>query len=82
MELLKSSIIGKEFVNYRKSTMTVDRQRFSERVRREGVGKANNYREKRFGRELVFHMDQTVTHVLKQIKIIFMQEDKEASTVE
>lgn len=38
MDMLRSSIIGKEFVNYRKTTLKHKRLQFSERVRREGIG--------------------------------------------
>lgn len=38
MEMLRSSIIGREFVNYRKSTMKTDRIRFSNKVRSQGLG--------------------------------------------
>jgi len=38
MEMLRSSIIGREFVNYRKSTIKNDRVRFSNKVRNQGLG--------------------------------------------
>jgi hypothetical protein len=38
MELLRSSILGKEFVNFRKTTMREDRKSFSNGVREMGVG--------------------------------------------
>lgn len=38
MELLRSSILGKEFVNHRKSTHKDQRLQFSNRVRSEGIG--------------------------------------------
>lgn len=38
MELLRSSIIGREFVNYRKMTMQDERLRFSQKVRGAGIG--------------------------------------------
>ncbi len=38
MDLLRSSIMGKEFVNYRKSTVKEDRVRFSKKVRCAGIG--------------------------------------------
>jgi hypothetical protein len=38
MELLRSSIIGKEFVNYRKTTMKDQRINFSHKVRAMGLG--------------------------------------------
>ena len=36
--MLKSSIIGKEFVNYRKITNEHERVHFSNKIRKEGVG--------------------------------------------
>lgn len=36
--MLRSSIIGKEFVNYRKSTMLSERNNFSHTVRIQGIG--------------------------------------------
>ena len=38
MDMLRSSIIGKDFVNYRKSTIQTERLRFSGRVRGQGIG--------------------------------------------
>jgi hypothetical protein len=38
MELLRSSIIGREFVNYRKTTMKEQRIKFSHKVRAMGLG--------------------------------------------
>lgn len=38
MELLRSSIIGKEFINYRKTTMKEHRLNFSHKVRVKGIG--------------------------------------------
>ena len=38
MELLRSSIIGKEFVNYRKTTLKDQRNYFSHNVRVQGLG--------------------------------------------
>lgn len=38
MELLRSSIIGKEFINYRKTTMKENRLNFSHKVRVKGIG--------------------------------------------
>jgi hypothetical protein len=38
MELLRSSIIGKEFINYRKTTMKETRLNFSHKVRAKGIG--------------------------------------------
>ena len=38
MDMLRSSILGKEFVNYRKTTVKDQRLRFSERVRMQGIG--------------------------------------------
>ncbi len=95
MELLSSSIIGKEFVNYRKNTMTVDRQQFSNKVRYEGLGNIPividsvdkelsealghySYRnQSKFGREVVKHMDEPLSSVMRDVKIILIQRDKE-----
>ena len=38
MELLRSSIVGREFVNYRKATIKEERVQFSHRVRVQGLG--------------------------------------------
>lgn len=38
MELLRSSLIGKEFINYRKSTVKDTRLNFSTKVRQQGLG--------------------------------------------
>jgi hypothetical protein len=38
MELLRSSIIGKEFINYRKTTMKESRLNFSHKIRAKGLG--------------------------------------------
>jgi hypothetical protein len=38
MEMLRSSILGKEFVNYRKSTVKDTRVQFSHKVRSQGMG--------------------------------------------
>lgn len=97
MELLRSSILGKEFVNYRKNTMTHGRKHFSHKVRAEGIGNipivvdsvdkelsealGNNSRynraQSRFGRELVKHMDQLLSSVMRDVKVILIQREKE-----
>lgn len=96
MELLRSSILGKEFVNYRKTTMKHSRLRFSESVRNQGIGnvpividsvekdlsellceKEAFRRERRYGVEMVFHMDKNLNDVMKEIKILLMKRDKE-----
>jgi len=98
MELLRSSILGKEFVNYRKNTMTHDRQSFSHKVRAEGIGNIpivvdsvdkelsealgiqsrQVYRvTSRYGRELVKHMDQPLSSVMRDVKVILIQREKE-----
>ena len=38
MDLLRSSICDKEFINYRKYTESFDRKKFSKNVRTEGIG--------------------------------------------
>lgn len=99
MEMMRSSIIGREFVNYRKNTVTSDRERFSHKVRAEGVGNIPivvdsvdwelsvaigiqshpPYRrvQSRYGREFVKHMDQPLSSVLWDIKVILIQRGKE-----
>jgi hypothetical protein len=98
MELLRSSIIGKEFVNYRKTTMKDQRLRFSEKIRSSGLGNVpividsvdeqltemlcekhprSSARYNTYGREIVMHMDNTIADVLKEVKIIMLQKDKE-----
>lgn len=98
MELLRSSILGKEFVNYRKNTVTNDRQQFSHKVRAEGIGNipvvvdsvdkelsealgARLYRRdescSRYGREVVKHMDQPLSSIMRDVKVILIQKEKE-----
>lgn len=93
--MLKSSIMGREFVNYRKTTMKGDRVQFSESVRSQGIGYIPivvdsvdpelsvgiSPREKRktrkYGKEISLHMDKTLRDVLKEVKIILLQNDYE-----
>ncbi len=95
MDLLRSSILGREFVNYRKTTLKEERMKFSDKVRKEGIGnvpivvdsvdkdisealyKPKVRRSIGYGRELVFHMEETLNSVLKEVKILLVQEDKE-----
>ena len=94
MEMLRSSILGREFVNYRKSTVKDVRLQFSHKVRSQGIGnipivvdsvdkeltEAIGERKNRYsmyGKELVFHMDCTVGDVMKEIKIILVEKEKE-----
>lgn len=96
MEMMRSSILGKEFVNYRKTTMTYDRQQFSHKVRGEGLGNVpivvdsvdselsralatvkHHRSNTRYGVEIVKHMDQPLSSVMREIKVILLQRDKE-----
>ena len=36
--MLSSSLYGKDFINYRRNTGIVDRQRFSNKIRKSGMG--------------------------------------------
>jgi hypothetical protein len=86
--------MGKEFVNYRKSTAREDRVRFSQRVRNEGIGNVpvvvdsvdkqlsqtlsmRRNRTRIYGKEMVFHMDDTVSSVLKEMKMFMLETDNE-----
>lgn len=92
MELLRSSLIGQEFVNYRKNTVRDTRLTFSTKIRGQGIGnvpividsvdsdiadtlseRISSSRYKKYGKELIFHMDGTIEDVLKHIKIIMLQ---------
>lgn len=94
--MLKSSIIGKEFVNYRKTTLKQERLKFSERIRLQGIGcipividsvdkeisnifsvKERGRGSRKYGKEIVLHMDKKVSDVLKEVKIILLQNDEE-----
>ena len=95
MELLQSSIIGKEFINYRKWTMKERRLQFSHATRVQGIGNVpivvdsvddeitnalsekRTSRHKTYGYELVMHMDATLEDVLRDIKIVLLQKNKE-----
>lgn len=90
MELLRSSILGKEFIGYRRTTFKDARLRFSKKVRDEGLGKVpivvettddrlmsivvtGKRDEKRSGIEMVFHMDNRIGDVLREIKIMLIR---------
>ena len=94
MEMLKSSILGRDFVNYRKSTIKSDRVEFSSRVRTQGIGNVpivvdsvdaelskilskKDGRYIMYGKELVMHMDSTIAELLKTVKIVILQQDRE-----
>lgn len=92
--MLRSSIMGREFVNYRKSTVRDTRLQFSHKVRSQGIGNIpivvdsvdkelteaigeKRHRQSIYGKELVFHMDCKVGDVLKEIKIMLVEKEKE-----
>lgn len=92
--MLKSSIIGKDFINYRKTTLKNERLLFSNSVRQKGIGcipividsvdkeisDAISKKERRqvlYGKELTLHMDKTINDVLREVKILLIQNDKE-----
>lgn len=91
MELLKSSIMGREFINYRKNTYTYDRLRFSKSVRAKGLGIvpividsidknisnmiSENKRYKRHGRECEYHYETTIGDILLDIKELIPYEN-------
>lgn len=105
MDLLRSSILGQEFVNYRKTSLINERIRFSNKIRNLGLGYIpviidsvdpdiskylsetmiynnpyyyiptsqqlfiNNYNINfnKFGRPLVYHMDNTIENILMDL---------------
>lgn len=92
--MLKSSIIGKDFVNYRKTTLKSERLSFSDKIRKQGIGcipividsvdkeisdaiSKKERRNKIYGKEIVLHMDKTVNDVLREVKILLIQNDQE-----
>jgi len=107
MELLRSSIIGREFVNYRKTTIRNTRLQFSQDVLRRGrvpivvdsvdpeisniirgSNKSNNFTESqydqhefteniKYGKELVYNINSTISDVLRDIKILFLNANRE-----
>lgn len=108
MDLLRSSILGHEFVNYRKSSFKNDRIRFSNKIRNMGLGyipiiidsidndisthlantmiynnesycqldsqkdflNTYNINFSKYGRPLVYHMDNKLTDILQDIKTL------------
>lgn len=94
--MMRSSILGREFVNFRKNTITQDRKQFSDKVRGEGMGnipivvdsvdgelsealsiQVHSRLQSKYGRELVKHMDQRLSSVIRDIKVILLQKDRE-----
>jgi len=85
MDLLRSSILGKEFVNHRKKTTQNERVRFSTQVRKQGVGNipivvdavdpalskalSDTFNGKRF----ILHMDHSLEYLLDEIKLYLFQ---------
>lgn len=93
--MLRSSILGKEFVNYRKNTDKDQRNNFSGNVRSRGLGnvpivvdsvekelsdKLATKDEKvprsiRYGLEVILHMDNKMSELLKLVKIELLKKD-------
>lgn len=82
MKSLRESIRNSDFVNYRKQTLYNDRIKFSKSVRSKGVGEVpvvidtvdNKYVN--FIKppiEMVVHLDNTVSQVLGQVKVIVLE---------
>lgn len=83
MELLKSSILGKEFINYRRNTDKFDRLRFSKTVRSKEIGMipividsvdieisnliSVNKRYRRHGKEVSYHYTQCIGDILNDM---------------
>lgn len=90
MELLKSSILGREFINYRKNTDKYDRIRFSKSVRAQNIGlipivvdsvdtKISNIislkkRYYRYGKEVSYHFSTCIEIILKDFLEIIKKE--------
>jgi len=84
MELLRSSIYGQEYINYRKYTEKNDRINFSKKIRSKGndlipivIGTVDQelyflFPDNR-GTELTLHKDNTIYDILNEIKIIIIQ---------
>lgn len=95
MDMLRSSILGREFINYRRVTDQGERVRFSQSVRSPGVGNvpvvidsvdneigaalsrkvSDRYRT--YGKEIVCHVDWTLSDLMKEVKIALLQNDCE-----
>lgn len=93
--MLRSSMLGKEFVNFRKITLQQDRKSFSNDVRDMGVGNVpivvdsvdkdlsealsdrSMRSEHKYGRPIVCHMDKSLRHVLREIKVMLIKNDYE-----
>jgi hypothetical protein len=91
MDLLRSSILGREFVNHRKKTAANERVRFSTQVRKQGVGNipivvdsvdpqlSKALSDNFTGRRFIIHMDHSVEYLLDDIKL-FLFQNKRLST--
>lgn len=105
MELLRSSIIGREFVNYRKTTIRNTRLHFSQDVLRRGkipividsvdpeisniirgsnkTKPSHDFIEHEFtenmkyGKELVYDTNNTISDILRDIKILLLNANRE-----
>lgn len=90
MELLKSSILGKEFINYRRNTDKFDRLRFSKTVRSKEIGMipividsvdikisnliSINKRYRRHGKEVSYHYTTCIGDILNDMLKIIKTE--------
>lgn len=97
--MFQSSIMGNEFINFRKQTPRSERAQFSYRVRSQGMGKIpvvvdsvdstlalllsemepgrTSERCRQYGKQMVFHMDDTINDVITETKIVLVKKNSE-----